>query len=211
MAATVTADVVTVKDDELEPAARPTEAGVLIADVLSASATVAPPPPVAAVVETVPVEFTPPLTALGFMTSEDRTGWGCKVSVAVFLICPPWIAVTFLIATAETGDVEMLNWTDVYPDGIEIVAGVPIAVELSVIATLWLMGHAAFRNTLPSTPLPPITLLGVRVNEVIRPGRRVSELVIPVVSPSTTARICLVADAVTGVVVPRKVAVVEPL
>jgi hypothetical protein len=69
-----TAAVVTVKVAVVKPAATVTLGGVVAELLLSDSVTRTPPLGAGALSVTVPVELVPPVTVVGFSTSDDRLG-----------------------------------------------------------------------------------------------------------------------------------------
>ena len=149
------------------PAATVTLVGTVAADVLLlASATTAPAAGATALKVTVPIEAAPPVTLVGLRLSDKRVIAGLMMRLAD-LVTPLYVAEIVTVLDAATGFVEIVNAALVVPAGTVTLAGtvatVGLLLESATIAPL--AGAAVFRVTVPIEAAPPVTLVGLRLNE----------------------------------------------
>jgi hypothetical protein len=203
----VTGVVVTVNVALVLAAGTITDDGTVAAALFLLNATEEPPLGAGPVSVTVPVELVPPGTVVGFKLSVFRAG-GLTVSVAVRVVVPK-VPVIVTEVDADTGDVVTANVALVLPAGTVTDAGtVAAALLLPRDITIPPTGAGPLRVTVPVEPLPPSTLVGLRLNELKAGGFTVN-VAVRVVEPKT-AVIVTPVEAATGIVVTVKVAVVFP-
>ena len=136
--------------------------------LLLESVTTTPPDGAAALSVTVPVELFPPLTLVGFRVSEERLTLE-EAGVMVREACAeldPSVAVITAVVVVVTDVVLTVNEALVFPAATVTLLGTladPLLLESDT--TEPPEGAAAVRVTVPVELLPPVTLVGFRVNE----------------------------------------------
>jgi hypothetical protein len=133
-----TANVVTVKLPEVCPPGTLTMPGTLAAlGLLVASVTEIPPAGAGALKNTVPVAFVPPLTVVGLIVIDCRSGgaFGSGLTLTKMdFVTPPALAKTFPpVGSPVTVLVPMAKLVALFPAGIVTLAGTWIIEGLSVV------------------------------------------------------------------------------
>ena len=133
-----TANVVTVKLPEVCPPGTLTMPGTLATDLLLvASVTEIPPAGAGALKNTVPVAFVPPLTVVGLMVIDCRSGgaFGSGLTLTkIDFVTPPALAKTFPpVGSPLTGLVPMAKLVALFSAGIVTLAGTWMTEGLSVV------------------------------------------------------------------------------
>lgn len=218
---TVTVRVVTVKVALLAPAATVTLAGTVIAAVLPASGTTAPPVGAAALNVTVPDDEVPPATLVGLNVSAASVGpvtAGVRVSIASRLGSPgtPKDAMMVASTVPVTALVVIVKLALVANAGTVMLAGTATTAGralMSVMSWAWLC--AALKVTVPVVALPPIRLVGLSAS-VASSGCGGAATAVTVrsavrVTTPKPAKIVTVLEAVTAALVGTvKAALVAP-
>jgi hypothetical protein len=161
--------VLTVKLALVWPAATVTLAGtVATLGLLLESVTTTPPEGAAPESVTVPVDVLPPLTLVGLSVSEERLTAlaGVTVNVACFELLLRVAVITALVVVV-TDCVLTVKLALVLPAGTVTLDGT-VATEvlpLESVTTVPPEGALALRVTVPVELVPPVTLVGFRVNE----------------------------------------------
>lgn len=152
------------------PADTVTLDGTVATDVLLLeSVTLAPPDGAAAVRVTVPVELFRPVTLVGLRVREESVtvDAGLMVSDACWELLPS-VAVIVAVVVVVTDVVVTLNLAEVEPAATVTLPGtVAAALLLLKLTTDPPDGAGDDRVTVPVELLPPVTLVGFRVNEEI--------------------------------------------
>lgn len=144
------------------------------AALLLCRATAAPPVGAGPVSVTVPVEFVPPTTEVGFSDSAESVA-GLTVSVAP--ACMPLnVPEMFTVLVAATAEVVTVNVAVTLPAATIALAGTCATLVLLVdIATARPpAGAAPLKVTVPVDELPPTRVVGFSVTEVREGGVTVS-------------------------------------
>jgi hypothetical protein len=161
--------VLTVKVVLLWPADTVTLAGTVATLVLLLeSVTTAPPEGAAPESVIVPVDLLPPLTLVGLSVSEDRVTApaGVTVNVVCFELLPSVAVITALVVVV-TDCVLTVKVALVLPPATVTLEGTVATevFELDRVTTVPPEGALALRVTVPVELLPPLTLVGFRINE----------------------------------------------
>jgi hypothetical protein len=146
-----------------------TEAGTVAAARLLLSETTLPPLAAGAVSVNVPLTELPPVTVVGLRRIE-ATVIGLIVSEAVCVTLPAlavivdtdWV-VTVLVVTAKVAE-------DCPPGIITELGTLAVVLEDVSVTVVPAWGAAPVSDTVPVTPLPPVTGLGVRVTDASEEG-----------------------------------------
>jgi hypothetical protein len=148
------------------PAATVTEDGTEAAAVLLlCRATAAPPVGAGPVSVTVPVEFAPPTTDVGF---NDRAESVAGLTVIVAPACmPPYVPEIFTVPVAVTAEVVTVNVAVVRPAATVTLAGTcaTLVLLLDKVTATPPTGAAPLKVTVPVDELPPIRVVGLTVKE----------------------------------------------
>ena len=159
----VTVNVVTVKLAEVCPPGTLTTPGTVAAKrLLVASVTEIPPAGAGELRNTVPVAFVPPLTVVGLIVIDWRSGgaFGSGLTLTkIDLVMPPALAKTFPpVGKPVTGLVPMAKLVALFPSGIVTLAGTWMTDGLSVVRlTVPPPARAGITSaTLARPELPPI-------------------------------------------------------
>jgi hypothetical protein len=161
--------VLTVKVVLLWPAGTVTLAGTVATLVLLLES-VTPAPPEGAAPESVivPVDLLPPLTLVGLSVSEERVTAppGVTVNVVCFELLPR-VAVIATLVVVVTDCVLTVKVALVLPPPMVTLEGTAATevFELDRVTTVPPEGALALRVTAPVELLPPLTLVGFRINE----------------------------------------------
>ncbi|HWD38581.1 MAG TPA: hypothetical protein VG944_07010 [Fimbriimonas sp.] len=202
-----TATVVTVNVAVVLPEGTVTDAGRVVAVLVSDRVIVSPAAGAWPVRVTVPVEEVPPGTLVGFTLTDKRSA-GLIVRSAV-KVAVPAVAVTVAVVAAETAVVDIVKVADVEPEGTVTVAGTEADELLSLSVTeMPEEGAAPVRVTVPVDELPPTTEVGLSETPESVGGVTVREA-FRVVVPSVKGIVPELLLA-TGVVLIVKVAELEP-
>ena len=206
--------VFTVKLALVCPADTVTLDGTVATDVLLLeSVTVAPPDGAAAVRVTVPVELFPPLTLVGLRVNEERVTVpaGVMVNVACCELLPN-VAVITAVVVVVTEVVVTVNEAPVLPAATVTLLGT-LADELLLESetTDPPEGAPLESVTVPVELFPPLTLVGLRVNEerVTVPAGVMVNVACCELLPSVAVITAVVVE-LTDVVVTVKLALVDP-
>ena len=155
------------------PAGTVTDAGTLPAAVLLlCSDTEMPPVGAGPVKVTVPVDELPPTTLDGFRLSELSAG-GVMVNGAEAVV--PYVPEMFAIVEDATAFVLMLKVAPLAPAATVAAVGTT-AAELSLANAIVRppLGAGPLIVTVPVEPVPPVTLLGLTVTELMVTGAGVT-------------------------------------
>src|SRR5512133_3277243 len=176
-----TANVVTVKLAEVCPPGTLTMPGARAAlALLVASVTEIPPAGAGALKNTLPVAFVPPLTVVGLIVIDCRSGgaFGSGTTLTkIDLVTPPAVAKTFPpVGRPVTVLVAMAKLVALFPAGMVTVAGTWMIEGLSVVrlTTPPPAGAGITSATLARPEWPPITSgpAGPKTNTVTGAGAR---------------------------------------
>ena len=213
----VTAVVVMEKFALSAPAATVTLAGTLATVVLVLdSVTMAPPGGAAEVKVTVPVLPAPPTTLVGLTVTDDRLaggGAGLTVSTAV-REAPPKVPEIVTGVAAVTAVVVIEKFALSAPAATVTLAGTlaTVVLLLDSVTIAPPVGAAVVNVAVPVLPAPPTTLVGLTVTDD-RVGAAGTGLTVSTAERETPANVPEIdnaVEAVTGVVVMVKVALVAP-
>jgi hypothetical protein len=150
----------------VEPAGIVTLCGSVAADVLPlTSVTIAPPVGARPFNVAVPVELPPPVTEVGFTPIEDSVG---AFTVRVAVNAEPLVAEIITGEFAATGVVVIVKLAVRLPACTVTEGGTCAAAvfPLDRAITTPPLGATALRVTVPLDVLPPVTPVGLTVNEV---------------------------------------------
>jgi len=166
--------VVTVNVAVVAPAATVTLAGTVAAAVLLlVRLTTAPPAGAGPFSVIVPAEELPPVTVVGLKVTELGTGV-FTVRVALF-VAVLYVAEMDAIVVLLTAMLVTVNVAVVAPAATVTLAGTVATAVLVLSATITPpAGAAAFRVTVPVDDVPPVTDLGLKLNELGTGPRTVS-------------------------------------
>ena len=155
------------------PAGTVTDAGTLpAAGLLLCSDTETPPVGAGPVKATVPVDELPPTTLDGLRVNEPSAG-GVMVNRAEAVV--PYVPEMFATVEDATGLVVTLKVATVAPAATVTLVGTTAAeLSLAKVIVTPLLGAGPLMVTVPVEPVPPITLLGLRVTELTLTGTGVT-------------------------------------
>src|SRR5262245_44125618 len=156
-----TADVVTVKLAELEPAGTRTTGCGFATRLLVASVTDTPPAGAAPLRSTVPATLVPPVTLAAASVTDDRRG-GAFGSGPTLMNCdfvtPPAVASTRTVVPTTTGLVVIVKLFALLPAGMATVGGTWTTDGLSLVSATAPppAGASMTVETVPRVEVPPI-------------------------------------------------------
>jgi hypothetical protein len=201
-----TAEVVTVKVAVVAPPATLTLAGTVAAAALLSRPTAIPPLGAGPSRVTVPVDWLPPVTAVGLSPSPETTG-AFTVRVVVFET-PLRVAVIVAWVSLATAEVVTGKVVDLALAGTVTDAGTLAPVVLLRVTTNPPAGAGPSRMTVPVAPVPPVTAVGLTATALTLGMVTINVAVC--VAPPLAAVIVTVVLVVTVDVLIVKVAVLCP-